>query len=406
MLCLSGSTMYWLPWFSDVFYVPMRTSFGFSNTEIGMLISAFGIASFIGYIPGGWLADRFSPRKLICIALLMTSAGGFVFVTIPTFEVSLVLYSSWGVAAGLVFWAAFIKAARSWGRSDEQGRAFGILEGGRNVTDSVSATVLLAIFAFLGSGLDALRDVLILHAVAPLVLAIVVWIMLKEDPRPDDTPGEGGSVMSLADAKELVKMPTLWLLAIIILAAYSGYWGSVYFTSYATDAYGLGEVFGGSISVAKYWIAPVAAVVAGLIADKVGAAKAVVGSFVIMTGGFLTFGFVPGAPTLVPFLLVNASIIAVAVFALRGIYFALLEQGRIPIALTGTATGLVSLIGFTPDIFVPPMAGIVIDAYPGAAGYQVLFLIIGGLCFIGLLAAIGVYRTVQAVPSVDAAECD
>ncbi len=65
-------------------------------------------------------------------------------------------------------------------------------------------------------------------------------------------------------------------------------------------------------------------------------------------------------------------------------------------AITGTATGVVSVIGYTPDVFVPPMAGMVLDAYPGADGFQVLFLIIGSLNFIGLMAALSFYRKVQS----------
>jgi hypothetical protein len=46
-----------------------------------------------------------------------------------------------------------------------------------------------------------------------------------------------------------------------------------------------------------------------------------------MTAGFLIFGLIPGAPNLVPLLLINVAVISGAVFALRGIYFALLKQG-------------------------------------------------------------------------------
>ena len=92
---------------------------------------------------GGWLADRFSPRKLICIALLIIAAGSFVFSTIPSFEVCVLIYGIWGLAIALVFWSAMIKAIRNWGGKVEQGRAYGILEGGRSITDGASATLLL-----------------------------------------------------------------------------------------------------------------------------------------------------------------------------------------------------------------------------------------------------------------------
>ena len=75
LLCLSGSIIYWLPFISETFYVPLQDAFGFSNTQIGILSSTFGLVSLISYFPGGWLADRVSPRKLISVALAITSAA-------------------------------------------------------------------------------------------------------------------------------------------------------------------------------------------------------------------------------------------------------------------------------------------------------------------------------------------
>ena len=47
LLCLSGSFIFWLPYFSDAYYVPMQRAFGFSNTQIGLLSSTFGLTSLI-----------------------------------------------------------------------------------------------------------------------------------------------------------------------------------------------------------------------------------------------------------------------------------------------------------------------------------------------------------------------
>jgi MFS transporter, GlpU family, inner membrane protein len=300
------------------------------------------------------------------------------------------------LATALVFWSAMIKATRNWGGKEEQGRAYGILEGGRSITDMTLGTVVLAIFAFRGGDTMALVENIQIQAAVPLVLAIVVWLLMKDVETRDNEPQEARTTINSKDLGALIRMPMVWLLAIIIMAAYSGMWGAIYLTPYATDIFALGDVLGGAIGIGKYWLAPVAAIAAGFIADKIGTAKAVVGSFILMTTGFLIFGLIPGAPNLVPLLLINVAIISGAVFALRGIYFALLEQGGIPVAVTGTAAGLISVIGYTPDIFVPPLAGIILDAYPGAQGYQTFFLLIAGMSFVGLTAAYIAYRKIQA----------
>ena len=398
LLCFSGSIIYWLPFLSEIFYVPMQDAFGFSKTQIGILLSTFGFVSLITYIPGGWLADHVAPRKLISAALVITSAGGFVFSTFPSFEICVLLHGLWGVTTGCIFWSALIKATRNWGTEKEQGRAFGILEGGRNSVDMVIATIMLSVFAFRGASDAALSEQIISYALAALILAIIVWMVMEDDTALRKNKQEVQPTLTAAGIRVVLRLPIVWLMAIIIMAAYSGYWGVVYFTPYATETFALGSVLGGAVGTAKLWIAALAAVIAGFIADRIGPAKAVLGAFILMTSGFLIFALLPGKPSLLPLLLINVAVISSAVYALRGIYFSLLEQGGIPIAVTGTATGVISLIGYTPDIFVPTLGGMILDANPGAGGYQNFFLFITALSFIGLVAAFIVYRKVQCKP--------
>ena len=395
LLCLSGSIIYWFPFFSEIYYVPMQDAFGFSKTQIGILSGTFGFTSLIGYFPGGWLADRFSSRILMSVALLITSAGGFVFSTLPSFEICVFLYGVWGLATACVFWSALIKATRKWGSKKKQGRAFGLLEGGRNFVDMTSATILMFIFAWRGAGDAALAEVILLLALLTLVLAILVWTGMKDDMVQGEDAQEHRLTLNVAGIIEVLKLPMVWLIAIIIMTAYTGLWGAIFFTPYATEVYELGDVLGGAIGTGKLWVAFFAAIAAGYLADKIGCAKAVLGFFVLMTSGFLVFALVPGSPTLVPFLLINVTLIAVAVYALRGIYFSLLEQGGIPMAVTGIATGIVSVIGYSPDIFMPIIGGMILDANPGAGGYQTLFLVVTAFCFVGLIAAYVVYRKIQ-----------
>jgi hypothetical protein len=74
-----------------------------------------------------------------------------------------------------------------------------------------------------------------------------------------------------------------------------------------------------------------------------------------------------------------------AVFALRGVCFALLEENRVPQYLTGAVAGTVSFIGFTPEIFFGPITGRIRDANPGAAGHQNYFLFLVGVAVLGLI---------------------
>jgi hypothetical protein len=80
-------------------------------------------------------------------------------------------------------------------------------------------------------------------------------------------------------------------------------------------------------------------------------------------------------------------IVALGVYAIRSLYFAVMQSGKIPLVLTGTAVGLISLIGYTPDIFAGPAMGYLLDASPGLEGHQHVFWMLAVFSFIGGIAA-------------------
>jgi len=62
----------------------------------------------------------------------------------------------------------------------------------------------------------------------------------------------------------------------------------------------------------------------------------------------------------------------------------LLEENKTPLHVTGAVVGIVSLIGFTPEIFFAPIAGRILDAAPGVEGHQNYFLFLAGVMVAGV----------------------
>jgi nitrate/nitrite transporter NarK len=146
-----------------------------------------------------------------------------------------------------------------------------------------------------------------------------------------------------------------------------------------------------AISVGKMWLKPLAALVAGIVADKLGIARTVAYLFMVLIISFIIFAVLPGSPAMIPMMLLNIAIASMAVFAMRGIYFALLEEGGVPLAVTGTAAGFISAIGFTPDIFMPLLGGVLLDTYPGPTGDRYFFFATAAICAVGLAASLIIY---------------
>jgi MFS family permease len=108
-------------------------------------------------------------------------------------------------------------------------------------------------------------------------------------------------------------------------------------------------------------------------------------AFLVAGGGYLALATMPGEADWLWLLWIQVAAVAIAVFALRGIYYALLEESRVPVVVTGTAVGLVSTVGYTPDVFAYPLAGWFIDSFGAAEGYRLYFVVLGVAALVGLL---------------------
>ncbi|MEM6731800.1 MAG: MFS transporter, partial [Myxococcota bacterium] len=236
-LILAGETIYTLPYFLRRDYATtMASALGVSQTELGTLSSLFGALALISYFPGGWLADRFQARHLMIVSLLVTAAGGFWLSTFPGYTGALAVFALWGVSTILTFWAALIKAARIWGGDDAQGRAFGILDGGRALAGALLGSAALALFSRQGSVVLGFRAVVVLYSAFAAVSAAFVWRFVPLEKKGASLSASEGRFSSVIT---VLKFPAVWLHAAVIFCAYAGYWGTYNLASYAVDGFQL-----------------------------------------------------------------------------------------------------------------------------------------------------------------------
>lgn len=390
VLGFSGGIIFLLPYLKEVYYRPLADALGLSNTQVGLMMSAFGITALISYFPGGWLADRFSARALISLSLVSTGLLGMYFATFPGFIEGVVIHAVWGVTITLLFWASMIRVTRGWAPPDQQGRAFGILETTRGIAELGVSALLGAVFIWLGSTTTALAGVITQLSATVVVMGIASWFII-EDTVPVEA-GEDHHKAGVRDVMSVLKMPVVWMIALVMLATNTAYNASYYIGAYTADVFLATTAFATTIAIGRMVFKPVAAFVAGLIADKAGVAKTTSVFLAILLVSSLAFAALPAGANLLYVMLVNVAVIMIGIFALRGIYFALLEEGSVPRALTGTAGGVVSAVAFTSDAYMPTVTGLMLDNFPGVTGYRYLFLLTAVTCAIGLMASIAIHR--------------
>ncbi len=394
-LIIAGETVFLLPFVVPRIFRPtLLDVFGLNNLELGIAFSVYGVVAMFAYFLGGPLADRFSAKKLMAIALFTTSLGGILLARTPPLQVLMWLYGFWGLTTILLFWAALIRATREWGGDASQGKAYGVLDGGRGLVAALLASISVAIFASLlpvdaaEASLEqrthALTQIIWIFTGFVVFAAGLVWIVVPEGKEKGEvsTPKR----LNLSGVKEVIRLPSIWLQAVIVLCAYAGYKGTDDFSLYAYDAFGYNDVAAARVGTVSYWVRPFAAIAAGILGDRVGISKVVLWSFVMLIIGCLVIALGVVPPGIYWLLVLTVAGTSLGIYALRGIYFALFQEANIPLAITGSAVGLVSVLGFTPDIFMGPIMGYLIDRSPGALGHQHVFAVIAGLALVGAIA--------------------
>ncbi len=395
-LVVAGESIFALPFVvARVFRPTLLDVFGITNLQLGTAFSVYGVIAMLAYFPGGALADRFSVRRMMTAALLVSSLGGVYYATVPSIGGLNLLFGFWGLTTILLFWAAMIRATRVWGGDDNQGQAFGILDGGRGLLAAVLASVTVFVFgallpedaatATLEQRTVALKQVIWIFTAVTVAAGAVVWLCI-----PDADPGgsDGASALSWPRMRQVLRNPAVWLQGTIVVMAYTGYKGMDDLGLYARDVYGFDDVQAAQVGTVAFWVRPFAAFGADIIGDKVGGVRAIVVCFAIMAVGDLSVAlgfFDPSVPWTLFAMVVGT---CAAMFGLRGLYFAIFDDAGIPPALTGTAAGLVSVIGYTPDIFMGPLHGYLTDNFPGALGHQYFFGALAAFAALGLCAAL------------------
>jgi MFS family permease len=401
LLVLAAGGIYPLLYLRQVYQTTMLDVLHIDNAQLGYLYSVLGIVFFLCYLPSGWLADRVAPRLLICFSLIATGALGLWYSTAPSFNSLLVIFCCWGLTTGLTFWASVLKRVRMIAAANEQGRFFGLLDGGRGLVEALLATAALALFAAAtnaGRGeAAALRHVIYLYSFTCIGLGAVM--SLFKDPTPVQAEGdaadeaksaEGGSLWR--DLATLAAIPQLWLMAAVVFCGYQIFWATYSFSAYLQQGeMHMSVVAAGMVTTAKLWMRPIGGIGGGFLGDRFSNLRVLIWAMFLAVAGLVGLIFLPALRNMA---LLGAVVLFIGLmtYAIRGLYWTLLEHCSIPMRITGLAIGLVSLIGYSSDIFLPLVNGYITEHYAGMLGYQFYFAYVAVIGTLGGIAALVLQR--------------
>jgi len=386
---LAAESIYILPYvLARVFRPTFLDVFNLTNLKLGGLFSIYGIVAFFSYLYGGVLADRYSPRKLLSISLIFTSLGGLVMMTYPSYFVMQLLFAYWGFTTVFIFWAPMLKAIRSIGGLKKQGKTFSFLDGGRGIVASSIGLIGVFIFSILitkdvssltlSEKQEVFKYVIGASSLIVFIIGIVVYTYLRIELKDDEKIGNIKSLL------ELAKLKSVWLISFIILCAYMGYKITDIYSLYASEVMLFDEINAARVGALQQYLRPIVCISIGFFTDKNGNINNIlIGFFVMMVGSILfASGLIKVSMNML--FIISLIIVASGTYAIRGLYFSILKDGKIPYILSGSAIGLISIVGYSPDIFATPLYGYILDNYPGIRGHQYVYLILFLSSLIGI----------------------
>ena len=132
---------------------------------------------------------------------------------------------------------------------------------------------------------------------------------------------------------------------------------------------------------------PIGGIASGFLGDRIGREKTLMTTLTGSVIGLLLLIIVP-KETAVNLLLLLVLVIGVLTYATRGLYWSILSEEKVPKRVMGLAIGVISLVGYLPDIYLPWLNGLLSQAFskvyvPGLFSYHCYAGFLGVMaCFI------------------------
>jgi sugar phosphate permease len=357
----------------------IRDDLGFSNTEMGLILSAFIWPYAIMNLPAGWAVDRWGPRLIMTLAAGLWSIAGALTGAARGVGVFLGLRVVLGVAEAPLFPAA-LKATSQWFPEHEKARATSIYIAATQVGLAIAPPITTALMLVFGWEL-----MFVLVGLLGFV-GVIGWVVVYRRPenhprlsreerdyigvdRREPVATKSSSVGR--DWARLFRYPTVWAMMLGAFCLQYVFWFYItWLPSYLESAQNFSITAAGLISALPYIAGGVAVIIGGRFSDRLvkrgmlamHARRRTIAGGALLTGLALVATAFSDGPVLAVALLT----LGMFTYSLTtASYWALAADVVTTDRMVGSIGSIQNFAGFLGGAFAPIATGVIVDRAGG-----------------------------------------
>lgn len=367
----------------------IAAEFGFSQTEMGLLLSAFLWPYALANLPAGWLVDKFGPRKMFSWALGLWSTFTVLAAFVNSYSFFYGLRMMLGIAES-PFFTSGIKITHRWFGDEERGLPTAIINTGSQIANAIAPPILTVLLLTLGW-----RGMFVAIGLMGIPLLLAWWKFYRDpNAREDALLHAGHRSMAAPEEKAqaswgaLFRHSTTWFMVIGNFSIMFTIW--VYLTwlpGYLEKSLGFSLKATGWIASIPFFAGILGVLVGGMLSDRLvrrGVRAITARKVPIVTGAALAACFV--AP--IPF--VDSTPLAIGLLAM-GYFCSQMPQGALwtlasdiaPKSQVASLGAIQNFGGFLGAAMAPIVTGIILDT---TGKFTNVFLLGAGLLMLGALS--------------------
>lgn len=253
----------------------IRDHFSLSETQVGLLGSAYNLPYGLSQLPFGWLADRLGARTLITVGITGVATAGLLVGLSPTYVVMVVFLILLGLSGGGYHPAAAPLVSASVDERN-RGSALGLHQIGGTLSFFLAPLIAAGLAGALGW-----RGSFISVSVPTIILGIALYLILgrRGYTRGLDTGAADGAEQPQAAPTRMSRLIAFIALGVVLqVLLFSALW---FVPNYAVSRLGASEAAAAALLSLYHFAGFFAGPLGGLLSDRLGKVPVLLGASLI-----------------------------------------------------------------------------------------------------------------------------